>query len=91
MKCLLDALDGNNPALEPTCRRALELRRELWEMSASRPDLMDWRTLVKELNASHSKNFIIAVLLTVVGAIFIIGLCCGRCTKRVVMVNMKNR
>uniref|UniRef100_A0A5K3EYH0 Golgi apparatus protein 1 n=1 Tax=Mesocestoides corti TaxID=53468 RepID=A0A5K3EYH0_MESCO len=90
MKCLLKALDAKNPAMEEACRRSLEVRRELWEMSAKRPDLLDWRTLVKEINASQSRNLIIGILLTIVGAVFVVGLCCGRRT-RCVARSTKNR
>lgn len=92
MNCLLEALGRQDPGLEEACGRALEVRRDLWEMTARRPDMLtDWRVLVAEVNASHSRNLIIGILLTILGAIFIVGLCCGRCTKRIVAVNMKNR
>ena len=40
--------------------------------------------------ASRSKTYLIGVLMTIVGVIFIVGISCGRVTKRVPL-SMKNK
>lgn len=88
MKCLVDAVDADDSRLDTTCRRSLELRRELWQIAAKR---LDWSSLIHEINNSHHRGLIIGIVFTFLGAIFVIGLCCGRCSKRTFRINMKNR
>lgn len=92
MKCLLDALDSKTlvARLDPLCHQGLVLRRQLWSITAKRPDFVDWNLLVAQVNTNGSWKLVFVSLMAIVGFIFILGLCCGRVTKRTA-ISAKNR
>jgi len=84
--CLLNELDrekeGAPPRLSPKCSELLGARATLFDL-AGKPFVMetigDFYVHVKE---SSSRNYFLILAMTLLGVIFIIGLFCGRVTKR---------
>jgi Golgi apparatus protein 1 len=71
-------------AFTPTCRGRLEERQRLWKIIFKNSKLpMDIAGLAQVLQASPARNSFLSLLLLVVVVLFVLGLCCGRVTKRV--------
>lgn len=92
MSCLLATLADSNRAqtLSPSCHRSLMTRKILWDLSMKIEPPVNINQLIHHVSSSKSRNFFFCALLAVFGLIFVIGLCCGRVTKRVA-VDMKNK
>ncbi|KAK0179710.1 hypothetical protein PV327_005438 [Microctonus hyperodae] len=87
--CLQNAMNDAEKSLQPDCYKMLSTRIEMFENAAkiSLPNTLP--ELYATVNRSPSREFFMIVALTVVGVIFIIGLFCGRITRRTMI--MKNK
>jgi len=90
MSCLLANLEHNPKEMSTNCLGMLKRRKELWEYAAQVAPAESFQELYEEISASPHKNYFMAVFFTVVGVIFIVGLTCGRVTKKV-RAELKNK
>jgi Golgi apparatus protein 1 len=88
--CLMTVLNAKKQDLAKDCQKLLEQRISLWNfiVTAKPPESM--QEFAQFVVSSPSKNHILAFLLCSIAVIFIVGLCCGRVTKRV-RRELKNR
>ncbi|XP_064105225.1 Golgi apparatus protein 1-like [Macrobrachium nipponense] len=80
--CLYDVLERNPNALKTECREKLRERREMYQVALKVSKLSSLEDLVRQVSISPERNYIILSLITIIGIIFIIGLFCGRSTRR---------
>ncbi|XP_063847233.1 LOW QUALITY PROTEIN: Golgi apparatus protein 1-like [Scylla paramamosain] len=80
--CLLDVLERNPQGLNTECREALRKRQEMYSAAIKMTNIGSMSDLVRHVNASTERTYLLMVLFVLVGAIFIGGLFCGRVTKR---------
>ncbi|KAK7475018.1 hypothetical protein BaRGS_00033765 [Batillaria attramentaria] len=90
MSCLLSFLDEDPRAMTGPCREMLSKRKEMWEYAAQVAPPESFGEIYESIVQSPAKNYFVAILFTVVGVIFIVGLTCGRVTKRV-RAELKNK
>ncbi|KAK6983293.1 glycogenin glucosyltransferase glg1 [Biomphalaria glabrata] len=90
MSCLLAYLESEENLLSRNCREMLKRRKDLWEYAAKVAPAESFGELYEQISQSPSRNYFFAILFTVVGIIFIVGLSCGRVTKRV-RAELKNK
>lgn len=91
IQCLLGTLDGpKGEYLHPECRTKLQQRVEMFrnaEIVKKSPQNIG--ELVVQVNRSPGRRYFMLVGLTIVGMVFIIGMFCGRVTRRTMI--MKNK
>ncbi|XP_059141674.1 Golgi apparatus protein 1-like [Physella acuta] len=90
MSCLLALLESDPDSLSRSCHEMLKRRKDLWEYAAQVAPPESFQEIVDQMTASPSRNYFFAILFTVIGVIFIVGLTCGRVTKRV-RAELKNK
>ncbi|XP_076470547.1 Golgi apparatus protein 1-like isoform X2 [Babylonia areolata] len=90
MSCLLSFLDEDPRAMTTHCREMLRKRKEMWEYAAQVAPPESFGEIYDSIASSPSKNYFMVVLFTVVAIIFIVGISCGRVTKRV-RAEIKNK
>ncbi|KAK7114849.1 Golgi apparatus protein 1-like [Littorina saxatilis] len=83
MSCLLSFLDEDPNAMTAHCRDLLKKRKEMWEYAAQVAPPESFGEIYDSIVTSPAKHYFLAVLFTVIGIIFIVGISCGRVTKRV--------
>ncbi|XP_052816118.1 Golgi apparatus protein 1-like [Mya arenaria] len=83
MSCLLQVLEDYPDKMDLKCRNLLEKRRTLWEFAAQIAPIETIEDLHGQIMQSPARNYIYGVLMTIIGVIFIVGITCGRVTKRV--------
>uniref|UniRef100_A0A667ZTR0 Golgi apparatus protein 1 n=1 Tax=Myripristis murdjan TaxID=586833 RepID=A0A667ZTR0_9TELE len=83
MSCLIEALQDKRIRLQPECKKRLQDRIEMWSYAAKVAPAEGFLDLVLQVMASPSKNYMILVLALSVCMLFLVGLLCGRITKRV--------
>uniref|UniRef100_A0A4W3HCX1 Golgi apparatus protein 1 n=1 Tax=Callorhinchus milii TaxID=7868 RepID=A0A4W3HCX1_CALMI len=83
MSCLLEALDDKTVRLQPECKRRLQDRLEMWSYAAKVAPAEGFADLAYQVMTSPSKNYLMALLALGVCVLFLLGLTCGRITKRV--------
>jgi len=84
MKCLISIYNRANKQLDAACNNTFTERIQMWQIvvpAASLPDSVE--KLVIQAYHSPSRNYFAIVSLVFIGAIFIVGLVCGKVTKRV--------
>ncbi|XP_012286119.1 Golgi apparatus protein 1 [Orussus abietinus] len=87
--CLQNVIKDDNKSLQPECKKMLTIRMEMFKNAAKlrAPDTVnEWISMV---NRSSSKRYFIVTAFTMIGIIFIIGLFCGRVTRRTMMMKKK--
>ncbi|ELT94856.1 hypothetical protein CAPTEDRAFT_177499 [Capitella teleta] len=90
MSCLIAALENDKVRLQKPCRDMLSNRVKMWEYAVKVAPPDDMSDLFVQITSSPVRHHFFAAFLSVIGVIFIFGLCCGRVTKRVKR-EMKNR
>ncbi|CAG5131595.1 unnamed protein product, partial [Candidula unifasciata] len=90
MACLLTSLEHNPNTFTKKCKNMLQSRKELWESAAQVAPAESFSEILDQMSASPARNYFFAILFTVIGIIFIVGLTCGRFTKRV-RAEIKNK
>ncbi|MEQ2187691.1 glycogenin glucosyltransferase glg1 [Goodea atripinnis] len=96
MSCLMEALQDKRVRLQPECKKRLQDRIDMWSYAAKVcPQLVcavrealvapaeGFSDLAMQVLASPSKNYIITVIGAGVALLFLVGMFCGRFTKRV--------
>ncbi|KAF2365312.1 Cysteine-rich Golgi apparatus protein 1 repeat [Trinorchestia longiramus] len=89
LACLFEVLNRNHADLERECRVMLRKRREMFERAIKVAPLNSLDDLVKGVVTSHERNYLLVVFFAVLGTMFIVGLFCGRSTRRYRL--LKNR
>ncbi|XP_069511249.1 Golgi apparatus protein 1 isoform X2 [Ambystoma mexicanum] len=83
MSCLMEALEDKRVRLQPECKKRLNDRLEMWSFAAKVAPADGFADLAVQVMTSPSKNYILSVISGGVCILFIVGLMCGRFTKRV--------
>ncbi|XP_053402519.1 Golgi apparatus protein 1-like [Mercenaria mercenaria] len=83
MTCLLSVLEDYPDRMKAKCSSLLAQRRSLWEYAAKYAPAESLSELSQQVMTSPAKNYLLGVLMTIIGIIFIVGITCGRVTKRV--------
>uniref|UniRef100_A0AAY4DAX3 Golgi apparatus protein 1 n=1 Tax=Denticeps clupeoides TaxID=299321 RepID=A0AAY4DAX3_9TELE len=83
MSCLLDALEDKRIRLQPECKKRMQDRIDMWGYAAKVTRTADgFVDLAARVLQSPSKNYILLMIALAVCMLFLIGLLCGRITKR---------
>ncbi|KAH9509535.1 glycogenin glucosyltransferase glg1 [Bulinus truncatus] len=90
MSCLLAYLESDENSLTRNCKEMLKRRKDLWEYAAKVAPAESFQELYEQISLSPSRNYFFAILFTIIGVIFIVGLSCGRVTKRL-RAELKNK
>ncbi|MED6267531.1 glycogenin glucosyltransferase glg1 [Characodon lateralis] len=83
MSCLMEALQDKRVRLQPECKKRLQDRIDMWSYAAKVAPAEGFSDLAMQVMASPSKNYIITVIGAGVALLFLVGMFCGRFTKRV--------
>uniref|UniRef100_A0A803SML0 Golgi apparatus protein 1 n=1 Tax=Anolis carolinensis TaxID=28377 RepID=A0A803SML0_ANOCA len=83
MSCLMEALEDKRVRLQPECKKRLNDRIEMWSYAAKVAPAEGFSDLAMQVMTSPSKNYILSVISVGICVLFLIGLMCGRITKRV--------
>lgn len=83
MSCLMEALQDKQVRLQPECKRRLQDRIDMWGYAAKVAPAEGFSDLAVQVMTSPSKNYILFVIALAVSILFLVGLLCGRITKRV--------
>ncbi|CAG12492.1 unnamed protein product, partial [Tetraodon nigroviridis] len=70
-------------SLQPECKKRLQDRIDMWEYAAKVAPAEGFSDLAVQVMTSPSKNYILLVMALSVCVLFLVGLLCGRLTKRV--------
>nr|ARK19823.1 venom protein [Ampulex compressa] len=87
--CLQNVLRDNNKSLQPDCHKMLTTRIEMFINAAKLTAPNTIEELYSTVNQSPARWYFMIVAFTMIGIIFIIGLFCGRVTRRTII--MKNK
>uniref|UniRef100_A0A8C2RDD5 Golgi apparatus protein 1 n=1 Tax=Capra hircus TaxID=9925 RepID=A0A8C2RDD5_CAPHI len=83
MSCLMEALEDKRVRLQPECKKRLNDRIEMWSYAAKVAPADGFSDLAMQVMTSPSKNYILSVISGSICILFLVGLMCGRITKRV--------
>uniref|UniRef100_A0AAQ5ZZ56 Golgi apparatus protein 1 n=1 Tax=Amphiprion ocellaris TaxID=80972 RepID=A0AAQ5ZZ56_AMPOC len=83
MSCLMEALQDKRVRLQPECKKRLQDRIDMWSYAAKVAPAEGFSDLAMQVMTSPSKNYILTVIGGGVAVLFLMGLLCGRFTKRV--------
>ncbi|XP_062861293.1 Golgi apparatus protein 1b [Trichomycterus rosablanca] len=83
MSCLMDALQDKRVRLQPECKKRLQDRIDMWGYAAKVAPAEGFADLAFQVMTSPSKNYLLLVMAVVICTLFLMGLVCGRITKRV--------
>uniref|UniRef100_A0A8C1WIT0 Golgi apparatus protein 1 n=1 Tax=Cyprinus carpio TaxID=7962 RepID=A0A8C1WIT0_CYPCA len=83
MSCLMEALQDKQVRLQPECKRRLQDRVDMWSYAAKIYIAEGFSDLAVQVMTSPSKNYILFMIALAVSLLFLVGLLCGRITKRV--------
>ncbi|XP_026167107.1 Golgi apparatus protein 1 isoform X4 [Mastacembelus armatus] len=83
MSCLMEALQDKRVRLQPECKKRLQDRIDMWSYAAKVAPAEGFSDLAMQVMTSPSKNYILTVIGAGVALLFLMGLFCGRFTKRV--------
>ncbi|KAK3085351.1 hypothetical protein FSP39_001959 [Pinctada imbricata] len=87
MACLLAEFEDHASRLKPDCLKLLKQRKELWELSAQVAPIEGFQQIYDQIASSPSKLYILGVICAVIGMIFIVGITCGRASKKIAKQN----
>ncbi|MEQ2264796.1 glycogenin glucosyltransferase glg1 [Xenotaenia resolanae] len=90
MSCLMEALQDKRIRLQPECKKRLQDRIDMWGYAAKVAPAEGFSDLAVQVMTSPSKNYILVMITLSVCVLFLVGLLCGRITKRVTR-DMKDR
>uniref|UniRef100_A0A096MG29 Golgi apparatus protein 1 n=1 Tax=Poecilia formosa TaxID=48698 RepID=A0A096MG29_POEFO len=83
MSCLMEALQDKRIRLQPECKKRLQDRIDMWSYAAKVAPAEGFSDLAVQVMTSPSKNYILLMMALSVCILFLVGLLCGRITKRV--------
>ncbi|KAJ4935292.1 hypothetical protein JOQ06_016828 [Pogonophryne albipinna] len=83
MSCLMEALQDKRVRLQPECKKNSRNRIDMWSSAAKVAPAEGFSDLAMQVMTSPSKNYILLVISAGVALLFVMGLLCGRFTKRV--------
>uniref|UniRef100_A0A8C9WD07 Golgi apparatus protein 1 n=1 Tax=Scleropages formosus TaxID=113540 RepID=A0A8C9WD07_SCLFO len=83
MSCLMEALGDKRVRLQPECKKRLQDRIDMWSYAAKVAPAEGFSDLAMQVMISPSKNYILFMIALCVCVLFMVGLLCGRITKRV--------
>ncbi|XP_011608148.1 Golgi apparatus protein 1-like isoform X1 [Takifugu rubripes] len=83
MSCLMETLQDKRVRLQPECKKRLQDRIDMWSYAAKVAPAEGFSDLAVQVMTSPSKNYILLVITLSVCVLFLVGLICGRLTKRV--------
>eukprot|EP00064_Thunnus_orientalis_P021196 superscaffoldBa00006285_g21353 len=83
MSCLMEALQDKRVRLQPECKKRLQDRIDMWSYAAKVAPAEGFSDLAVQVMMSPSKNYILLMIALSVCILFLVGLLCGRITKRV--------
>uniref|UniRef100_I3K5Q2 Golgi apparatus protein 1 n=1 Tax=Oreochromis niloticus TaxID=8128 RepID=I3K5Q2_ORENI len=83
MSCLMEALQDKRVRLQPECKKRLQDRIDMWSYAAKVAPAEGFSDLAVQVMTSPSKNYILFMIALSVCVLFLVGLLCGRITKRV--------
>ncbi|XP_078400178.1 Golgi apparatus protein 1 isoform X1 [Cetorhinus maximus] len=83
MSCLLEALEDKTVRLQPDCKKRLQDRLDMWSYAAKVAPAEGFSDLAYQVMTSPSKNYLMGLLALGVCILFLLGMTCGRITKRV--------
>uniref|UniRef100_A0A8C7N459 Golgi apparatus protein 1 n=1 Tax=Oncorhynchus kisutch TaxID=8019 RepID=A0A8C7N459_ONCKI len=83
MSCLLESLQDKRVRLQPECKKRLQDRMDMWSYAAKVAPAEGFSDLAMQVMTSPSKNYILFIISLGVIVLFLVGLLCGRITKRV--------
>ncbi|XP_067105723.1 Golgi apparatus protein 1b isoform X1 [Osmerus mordax] len=83
MSCLMEALQDKRVRLQPECKKRLQDRIDMWSYAAKVAPAEGFSDLAMQVMTSPSKNYILLMITVGVCMLFLVGLLCGRITKRV--------
>ncbi|KAF4091873.1 hypothetical protein AMELA_G00041450 [Ameiurus melas] len=83
MTCLMEALQDKRVRLQPECKKRLQDRIDMWGYAAKVAPAEGFADLAFQVMMSPSKNYLLLVIAMGVCVLFLVGLLCGRITKRV--------
>uniref|UniRef100_A0A673GZN0 Golgi apparatus protein 1 n=1 Tax=Sinocyclocheilus rhinocerous TaxID=307959 RepID=A0A673GZN0_9TELE len=83
MSCLMEALQDKRVRLQPECKKRLQDRIDMWSYAAKVAPAEGFSDLAGQVFTSPAKNYILSMLAMCVVLLFLMGLLCGRITKRV--------
>ncbi|VDI80723.1 golgi apparatus protein 1 [Mytilus galloprovincialis] len=87
MTCLLQEYEDHPNRLDKRCHEQLKRRKDLWELSVQVAPVESVNELVSQITSSPAKTYLLGVICSIIGVIFLIGITCGRVTKRVTKEN----
>ncbi|XP_056455527.1 Golgi apparatus protein 1-like [Gadus chalcogrammus] len=82
MSCLLDSMQDKRVRLQPECKKRLQDRIDMWGYAAKVAPADGFSDLAMQVMTSPSKNYLLASIGGGVALLFVLGLLCGRITKR---------
>uniref|UniRef100_A0A671NUJ3 Golgi apparatus protein 1 n=1 Tax=Sinocyclocheilus anshuiensis TaxID=1608454 RepID=A0A671NUJ3_9TELE len=83
MSCLMEALQDKRVRLQPECKKRLQDRIDMWSYAAKVAPAEGFSDLAGQVFTSPAKSYILSMLAMCVVLLFLMGLLCGRITKRV--------
>ncbi|KAF1393199.1 hypothetical protein PFLUV_G00036030 [Perca fluviatilis] len=83
MSCLIEALQDKRVRLQPECKKRLQDRIDMWSYAAKVAPAEGFSDLAAQVMTSPSKDYILLMIALSVCVLFLVGLLCGRITKRV--------
>ncbi|XP_036066667.1 Golgi apparatus protein 1 isoform X1 [Oryzias melastigma] len=83
MSCLMEALQDKRVRLQPECKKRLQDRIDMWSYAAKVAPAEGFSDLAVQVMTSPSKNYLLFMVALSVCVLFLVGLLCGRITKRV--------
>ncbi|XP_077078631.1 Golgi apparatus protein 1 isoform X2 [Siphateles boraxobius] len=83
MSCLMEALQDKRVRLQPECKKRLQDRIDMWSYAAKVAPAEGFSDLAGQVFTSPAKGYILSMLAVCVLLLFLMGLLCGRITKRV--------
>ena len=89
LSCLFEVLNRNYAGLERACRELLRKRREMFARAVKISPLESFDDLVQSVVGSKQRNYLLVVVFSIVGVIFVVGIFCGRSSRRYRL--LKNR
>uniref|UniRef100_A0A671RUE9 Golgi apparatus protein 1 n=1 Tax=Sinocyclocheilus anshuiensis TaxID=1608454 RepID=A0A671RUE9_9TELE len=82
MSCLMEALQDKRVRLQPECKKRLQDRIDMWSYAAKVAPAEGFSDLAGQVFTSPAKTYILSMLAMCVVLLFLMGLLCGRITKR---------
>lgn len=89
IKCLKIVMDDKNKQLVPECKTMLTKRLEMYRNAAEVVPPADLQELYTQVVASPAKHYFFMVVMMALGSFFVIGMFCGRASRRHILSKNK--